>query len=160
MESSMAYDAFSLNMTYEEDGGTGDAEVLQRATATDEEGYERLENYEIIDSVLKRLSGTDKYIFRQRFIEEKTQAEIAESVGRAPSYISNCIKRGYMQRPVMRLLETVHGIDVDRLCSVAEKPEAPQEAEPMTWDDLNMATAIEILLRIEKKLDAIIGKGA
>lgn len=89
-----------------------------------------------------------------------TQAEIAESVGRAPSYISNCIKRGYMQRPVMRLLETVHGIDVDRLCAVGEKPEAPQEAEPMTWDDLNMATAIEILLRIEKKLDAIIGKGA
>lgn len=89
----------------------------------------------------------------------KTQADIAESVGRSPSYITNCIKRGYMQRPVMRLLETVHGIDTDRLCMVKAEPEKPQEAEPMTWDDLNMATAIEILLRIEKKLDAIIGKG-
>ena len=93
MESSMAYDAFSLNMTYEEDGGTGDAEVLQRATATDEEGYERLENYEIIDSVLKRLSGTDRYIFRQRFIEEKTQAEIAEDLGVSQMTISRVEKK-------------------------------------------------------------------
>jgi RNA polymerase sigma-B factor len=88
MESSMAYDAFSLNMTYDEDGGSGDAEILQKATATDEEGYERLENYEIIDSVLSRLSGTDRYIFRQRIYEERSQADIAEELGVSQMTIS------------------------------------------------------------------------
>lgn len=88
MESSFAYDTFSLDKTYEEDGGSGETEVLQKATATDEEGYERLENYEIIDSVLKKLSGTDKYIFRQRFLEERPQAQIAEDLGVSQMTIS------------------------------------------------------------------------
>ncbi len=88
MESSMAYDSFSLNMTYDEDGGSGDAEILEKAAATDEEGYERLENYEIIDTVLKKLSSTDKYIFRQRFFEERSQADIAETLGVSQMTIS------------------------------------------------------------------------
>lgn len=89
MESGLAYDAFSLNMTYGEDAGeTGEAEILQKAAATDEEGYERLENYEIIDYVLKKLSNTDKYIFRQRFVEEKSQAAIAEELGVSQMTIS------------------------------------------------------------------------
>lgn len=92
----------------------------------------------------------------------KTKVEIAASIGRAHSYITNCIARGYMQKPVLELFTKLYQIDVNRLCPPDEpaEPEAPQEAESMTWDDLNMATAIEILLRIEKKLDAIIGKGA
>ena len=92
----------------------------------------------------------------------KTHAEIAASIGRAPSYISNCNARGYIQRPVLELFAKLYPIDIARLCPPEEKaePEKPQEAEPMTWDDLNMATAIEILLRIEKKLDAIIRKEA
>lgn len=92
----------------------------------------------------------------------KTQVEIAASIGRAHSYLANCIARGYMQKPVLELFTKIYPVDVKRLCPPEEptEPEKPQEAEPMTWDDLNMATAIEILLRIEKKLDAIIGKGA
>ena len=89
----------------------------------------------------------------------KKKAEIAETIGRAPSYITNCIKRGYIQEPVLKLFCSLYPIDVDKLC-LPEEPAKQQDAEPMTWDDLNMATAIEMLARIEKKLDAILGKGA
>lgn len=92
----------------------------------------------------------------------KTQVEIAASIGRAHSYLANCIARGYMQKPVLELFTKLYPVDVNRLCppEEPEKPEKPQEAEQMTLENLDMATAIEILLRIEKKLDAIIGKGA
>ena len=39
------------------------------------------------------MSGTDKYIFRQRFIEEKTQAEIAEDLGVSQMTISRVEKK-------------------------------------------------------------------
>ena len=94
MESGMAYEAFSLNMTYDDgEGGSGEKEVLEKAAATDEEGYERLEQYEIIDSVLKRLSSMDKYVFRQRFFEEKSQAQIAEELGVSQMTISRMEKK-------------------------------------------------------------------
>ena len=92
----------------------------------------------------------------------KTYAEVAASIGRAPSYIGNCTARGYIQRPVLELFTKLYAIDVARLCppEETEESEKPQEAEAMTWDDLNMATVIDILLRIEKRLDAMTKKEA
>ncbi len=88
MESGLAYDAFSLNTTYDEEDGTGDPRLLEKAASADEEGYERLEDYEIISRVLQSLTSTDKYIFRQRFVEEKSQAEIAAELGVSQMTIS------------------------------------------------------------------------
>ncbi|MEG0663080.1 MAG: sigma-70 family RNA polymerase sigma factor, partial [Anaerovoracaceae bacterium] len=43
MESSLAYGAYSLNQTFEEDGEAGENPVLEKFTAQEESGYNRFE---------------------------------------------------------------------------------------------------------------------
>ncbi|MCI2061578.1 MAG: sigma-70 family RNA polymerase sigma factor, partial [Eubacteriaceae bacterium] len=54
--------------------------------------YDSLENREIIDTVLGTLSETNRYIFKKRFIEEKSQAEIANDLGVSQMTISRAEK--------------------------------------------------------------------
>lgn len=92
MESSMAYNAFSLNQTFDEAGEEGDSAALEKYASTNEAGYERLEYQEIISKVLSELSETNKYIFRSRFVEDKSQAQIAEELGVSQMTISRAEK--------------------------------------------------------------------
>ncbi len=92
MESGMAYDAYSLNQTFDEEGENGE-EKFGKYTATEEKGYERLEDYEIIDNVLQSLGSTDRYVFKERFIEEKSQADIAKVLGVSQMTISRLEKK-------------------------------------------------------------------
>ena len=48
--------------------------------AQEDTGYRGLEHREIIDTVMDSLNDTNKFI-SGRFIEEKSQAEIAKSLG-------------------------------------------------------------------------------
>ena len=93
MESGMAYEAYSLNQTFDDDGESGEGERFEKYAATVEKGYERLEDYEIIDTVLNRMSQTDRYVFRQRFLEEKSQSEIAKKLGVSQMTISRIEKK-------------------------------------------------------------------
>lgn len=92
MESSMAYNAFSLNQTFDETGEEGDSAAFEKYAATDEKGFARLEYGEIISNVLAELSETNKYIFRSRFVEDKSQAQIAEELGVSQMTISRAEK--------------------------------------------------------------------
>ena len=92
MESSMAYNAFSLNQTFDESGDEGDAAMFEKFTAVDEAGFDRLEYAEIIQKVLSEMSETNKYIFRSRFIEDKSQAQIAEELGVSQMTVSRAEK--------------------------------------------------------------------
>lgn len=92
MESGMAYDAYSLNQTFDEEGENGE-ERFGKYTATEEKGYERLEDYEIIDNVLQSLGSTDRYVFKERFLEEKSQADIAKVLGVSQMTISRLEKK-------------------------------------------------------------------
>ncbi len=92
MESSMAYNAFSLNQTFDESGEEGEASMFEKFAAFEEEGYDRIEYAEIIQRVLADLSETNQYIFRSRFIENKSQAEIAEKLGVSQMTISRAEK--------------------------------------------------------------------
>ena len=47
---------------------------------------------EIIKKVLDGMTDTNRYIFRKRFIEEKTQAEIAKVLGVSQMTISRAEK--------------------------------------------------------------------
>jgi len=67
MESSKAYGVYSLNQT------TFD-------TAAPESGYDELEYREIIRNVVINLNDKEKQIFQRRFIENKTQTEIAKEI--------------------------------------------------------------------------------
>lgn len=92
MESSMAYNAFSLNQTFDESGEEGEASMFEKFTATEESGFDRIEYSEIIQKVLSELSETNQYIFRRRFVENKSQAEIAEELGVSQMTISRAEK--------------------------------------------------------------------
>ena len=89
----MAYGVYSLDRTYEEDGESGDGAKFEKYMSFKEKGYERLEDIEIITTVLAGMGTTDKFVFRQRFVEEKSQAEIAKALGVSQMTISRIEKR-------------------------------------------------------------------
>lgn len=92
MESSMAYNAFSLSQTFDESGEEGDSAAFERFAAVEDEGYNRLEYGEMISKVLGELSDTNKFIFKQRFVEDKSQAEIARKLGVSQMTVSRAEK--------------------------------------------------------------------
>ena len=92
MESSMAYNAFSLNQTFDESGEEGDSAMFEKFTSMEESGFEKLEYVEIIQKVLSELSETNKYIFRSRFVEDKSQAQLAEALGVSQMTVSRAEK--------------------------------------------------------------------
>ena len=89
LESSKAYGAFSL------EGVIGDDEEgspIEKFVGFTDKGFERVEINEIITRVLNGMSDTNRYIFRQRFIENKSQAEIAKDLGVSQMTISRAEK--------------------------------------------------------------------
>lgn len=92
MESSLAYGAYSLNQTFEENGEKDDNPILEKFMAGEERGFVGMENREIIETVLNDLTETNKYIFKKRFFEEKSQAEIAKELGVSQMTISRAEK--------------------------------------------------------------------
>ncbi len=93
MESSAAYGALSLNQTFDENGEEGGTSIFEKFTAKDEKGYKDVENYEIIQKVLDSLSGTNRYIFKKRFVEGISQSEIARQLGVSQMTISRAEKK-------------------------------------------------------------------
>jgi RNA polymerase sigma-B factor len=67
--------------------------MFEKYVAKEEKGFDDVENYEIINKVLDQLTGTNRYIFKKRFIEEKTQSEIAEALGVSQMSISRAEKK-------------------------------------------------------------------
>ena len=94
MESSKAYGAFSLESAADTDD---EGSASEKFVGFTEKGYERIEMAETISRVLESLSDTNRYIFRQRFLENRPQAEIAKELGVSQMTISraekNIIKR-------------------------------------------------------------------
>ncbi len=88
IESSQAYDTFSLDKTFEDAGEDGESAFLEKYTGFDELGYERIETSEIIDKVMNDMSDKERYIFRERFIFNRSQADIAKTLGVSQMTIS------------------------------------------------------------------------
>ncbi len=81
LEGSKAYGTFSLDRTFEDGGDDGEGSALERYTGFDEKGYDRVELAELIDSVVSGMSERNKYIFRERFLNNRSQSEIARELG-------------------------------------------------------------------------------
>lgn len=92
MEGSMAYNAYSLNQTFDDVGEEGESSALEKYAAIEDAGYDRLEYGEMISKVLDELSDTNKYIFKKRFVEDRSQAEIAKRLGVSQMTISRAEK--------------------------------------------------------------------
>ncbi len=88
MESSKAYGAYSLESALEQDENAS----LDKFVGFTEKGYERIELGEVISRVLGEMSDTNRYIFRQRFMEDRSQADIAKELGVSQMTISRAEK--------------------------------------------------------------------
>ena len=81
MESSKAYSAYSLSQSIFENEDEGDKDVyLEKFTATADRGFDNLEYEEILKNVIINLNDKEKRVFKRRFIDNKTQTEIAEEI--------------------------------------------------------------------------------
>ena len=81
MESSKAYGAYSLSQNIFDSEDEGDKDFyIEKFTAVEDKGYDNLEYEEIIKNVVVNLNDKEKRVFRKRFIENKTQMEIAKEI--------------------------------------------------------------------------------
>lgn len=90
-ESAKAFGTYSLDgySTGEDDK---EATSLEKFIGFEDTGFEKIEIEEIINSVLESFSETYRYIFKQRFILNKSQVEIARKLGVSQMTISRTEK--------------------------------------------------------------------
>lgn len=92
MESAKSYGTYSLDRTYNDIGEDGESPFLEKYTGFDEVGYERIETKEIIQNVMSEFNDQVKYIFKERFIYNRSQADIAKALGVSQMTISRAEK--------------------------------------------------------------------
>ena len=92
LESSKAYGTYSLESAAAGAGDNGDDNPLEKYIGFEDSGYERVEMNEIVSKVLESFSDTYKFIFKERFIENKPQAAIAKELGVSQMTISRAEK--------------------------------------------------------------------
>ena len=92
MESAKAYGTFSLDSANNGLGDDSDENLLEKYVGFEETGYERIEINEIINSVLEQLNDNHRYVFKERFIFNKSQADIAKALGVSQMTVSRAEK--------------------------------------------------------------------
>ena len=92
IESSHAYGTYSLDKTFDEAGEDGENAFLEKYTGFNEHGYDQIETSEIINKVVNTFNDQYKFIFRERFINNKSQSEIAKSLGISQMTVSRAEK--------------------------------------------------------------------
>ena len=90
MEAAEAHHAASLNELF--NGVDGESGSLLERLPSEEAGYELVEYGASIESALARLPERDRYILHLRFVEDRTQTEIATRVGCSQMHISRILR--------------------------------------------------------------------
>lgn len=90
IESGKAYAAYSLNQTMDEDAESPAS--FDKFASVEEKGYSSIEDFEIIKQVFKTLKEKEKKVFLMRYIDSKTQAEVAEKLGVSQMTVSRAEK--------------------------------------------------------------------
>lgn len=93
MESGKSYGTYSLQQTFEEGGDDGEGSVYEKYTGAEDAAFASLENADLIQSVIKELTPQEKEIFRMRFLQNKTQQEIANAFEISQMTVSRIEKR-------------------------------------------------------------------
>jgi RNA polymerase sigma-B factor len=91
MEAATAYDAVSLE-SYRF-GDEGDGETYADSIGVEDDRYELVEYGATIEPTLQALPARDRIVLHLRFVEDMTQAEIAERVGVSQMHVSRLIRR-------------------------------------------------------------------
>ena len=91
MEAASAYDAVSLE-SYRF-GDEGDGETYAESIGVEDDRFELVEYGATIGPTLQALPPRDRIVLHLRFVEDLTQAEIAERVGVSQMHVSRLIRR-------------------------------------------------------------------
>ena len=91
MEAASAYDAVSLE-SYRF-GDEGDGETYAESIGVEDDRFELVEYGATIAPTLQALPARDRIVLHLRFVEDMTQAEIAERVGVSQMHVSRLIRR-------------------------------------------------------------------
>ena len=91
MEAASAYDAVSLEAF--RFGDEGDGETYAESIGEEDARFELVEYGATIAPTLAALPARDRMVLRLRFVDDLTQAEIAERVGVSQMHVSRLIRR-------------------------------------------------------------------
>jgi RNA polymerase sigma-B factor len=91
MEAASAYDAVSLESF--RFGDEGDGETYAESIGVEDERFELVEYGATIAPTLAALPARDRIVLHLRFVEDLTQAEIAERVGVSQMHVSRLIRQ-------------------------------------------------------------------
>jgi RNA polymerase sigma-B factor len=91
MQAASAYDAVSLDAF--RFGDEGDGETYAESIGIEDERFEMVEYGATIAPTLQALPPRDRIVLHLRFVEDLTQAEIAERVGVSQMHVSRLIRR-------------------------------------------------------------------
>lgn len=92
MEASAVFEIQSLNQSYDNENNEKDLR-LEEALGIKDDNFTTLENQDFIQSILKTLSPVEIDIFKMRFLDEKTQGEIAKQLNVSQMTISRMEKK-------------------------------------------------------------------
>jgi RNA polymerase sigma-B factor len=94
IESGRAYSAYSLQQGMEEDNGeAGGPSFLERYTGEEDSAFNTFENADFIERTMQSFSPEEKRFCNMRFIEGKTQQQIAEELGVSQMTVSRIEKK-------------------------------------------------------------------
>jgi RNA polymerase sigma-B factor len=79
LESSANYNALSLNQAMEENA-EGESATLEKFTGIREAGYESVDNSDVVQQVMKTFNEREMSVFRGRFLQGRTQKEMADAL--------------------------------------------------------------------------------
>lgn len=104
LDSAKAYGTYSLDKPFEEAGEEGTDSVLEKYTGFDEIGYDRVELADIINKVVSGMTPQNRKIFTERFLNDRSQSDIARELGVSQMTVSRAEKNmiGKFRAELMR----------------------------------------------------------
>jgi RNA polymerase sigma-B factor len=80
LEAANAYTNYSIDKTLDDENGENAGVFLDRYLGFEDLGYEKLEIAEIIKEAVKRLTERQRYVFKERFIYNRSQDSLAKAL--------------------------------------------------------------------------------
>lgn len=93
MESGRAYSAYSLQQSMDEDESDGGESFLERYTGEEDSSFSTLENADFIKRTMQSFTPEERDFCNMRFVEGKTQQQIAEELGVSQMTVSRIEKK-------------------------------------------------------------------
>lgn len=93
MESGKAYSAYSLQQSMDEDESDGGETFLARYTGEEDSAFQTMENADFLRRVMEKFTPEERKFCDMRFVQNKTQQQIAGELGVSQMTVSRIEKK-------------------------------------------------------------------